>query len=147
MLYRGDDARRLARLADIAERACVPLIAVNDVLYHAPERRALQDVVTCIREHLTLEEAGRRLEANAERHLKPPQEMARLFRQYPDAVAETLRFLESCKFSLEELRGTEYADETRAGLCHAAGSAGRLRRRGSRSAFPTARRQGPARAR
>ncbi len=115
MFYRGDDLRRLKRIAQIAERASVPLIAVNDVLYHAPERRELQDVVTCIREHLTLETAGRRLEANAERHLKPPQEMARLFRLYPNALAETLHFLESCKFSLEELRGTEYADETRQG--------------------------------
>ena len=89
MLYRGDDARRLARLAAIAGEAGVPLIAVNDVLYHAPERRALQDVVTCIREHVTLEAAGRRLEANAERHLKSPAEMARLFRKAPEAVGET----------------------------------------------------------
>ena len=115
MFYRGDDLRRLKQIAQIAERASVPLIAVNDVLYHAPERRELQDVVTCIREHLTLEAAGRLLEANAERHLKPPQEMARLLRLYPNALAETLHFLESCKFSLEELRGTEYADETRQG--------------------------------
>jgi error-prone DNA polymerase len=115
MLYRGDDLRRLKRIAAIAEQAFVPLIAVNDVLYHAPECRRLQDVVTCIREHLTLETAGRTLEANAERHLKSSQEMARLFRLYPNAVAETLHFLESCKFSLEELRGTEYADETRQG--------------------------------
>ena len=115
MLYRGDDLRRLKRIAAIAEQAFVPLIAVNDVLYHAPQRRALQDVVTCIREHLTLEAAGRLLEANAERHLKPPQEMARLFHLFPQAVSETVRFLENCKFSLEELRGTEYADETRQG--------------------------------
>jgi error-prone DNA polymerase len=115
MLYRGDDHRRLSRLAAIAGEAGVPLLAVNDVLYHAPERRALADVVTCIREHVTLEAAGRRLEANAERHLKSAAEIARLFRKAPEAVAETLRFLESCKFSLEELRTTEYADETRAG--------------------------------
>ena len=93
MLYRGDDARRLAILADVADSAFVPLIAVNDVLYHVPERRALQDVVTCIREHLTLEAAGRRLEANAERHLKSPEEMARIFRDAPRAIAETQRFL------------------------------------------------------
>ena len=60
MLYRGDDARRLTRLTQIAGDAAVPLIAVNDVLYHAPERRPLQDVVTCIREHVTIETAGRR---------------------------------------------------------------------------------------
>jgi error-prone DNA polymerase len=115
MLYCGDDARRLERLADIADSALVPLIAVNDVLYHAAERRELQDVVTCIREHLTLEEAGRRLAANAERHLKSPDEMARMFRHAPKAVRETQRFLRRCNFSLEELRKTEYADETRQG--------------------------------
>lgn len=117
MLYRGDDARRIARLAEVANGASVPLIAVNDVLYHAPERRALQDVVTCIREHLTLESAGRTLEANAERHIKSPQEMGRLFlrARIPEAIGETVRFLESCNFSLEELRNTEYADETREG--------------------------------
>ena len=58
LLYRGDDRRRLASCRESADAALVPLIAVNDVLYHAPERRALQDVVTCIREHRTLDEAG-----------------------------------------------------------------------------------------
>jgi error-prone DNA polymerase len=115
VLYRGDDARRLARLAAVAGEARVPLIAVGDVLYHAPERRTLQDVVTCIREHLTLSAAGRRLEANAERHLKAPHEMARLFRDAPQAVEATLRFLERCRFSLDELR-YEYPDETREGF-------------------------------
>jgi error-prone DNA polymerase len=115
MLYRGDDARRLNRLIEIARDVRLPLIAINDVLYHVPEWRALQDVVTCIREHLTLETAGRRLEANAERHLKSAAEMARLFRKAPQALTETTRFLERCTFSLEELRDTEYADETRQG--------------------------------
>jgi error-prone DNA polymerase len=113
MLYRGDDARRLAKLAEIARDAFVPLIAVNDVLYHAPERRELQDVVTCIREHVTIDSAGRLLEANAERHLKAPAKMTRLFRKYPDAVAQTQAFIGRCRFSLEELRGTEYPKETR----------------------------------
>ncbi|HWN49451.1 MAG TPA: error-prone DNA polymerase [Xanthobacteraceae bacterium] len=115
MLYRGDDARRLARLAAVADEARVPLIAVGDVLYHAPERRPLQDVVTCIREHLALATAGRWLEANAERHLKPPHEMARLFRAAPETLARTLRFLERCRFSLNELQ-YEYPDETREGF-------------------------------
>ena len=114
MLYRGDDKRRLTRLAAIAGEAAVPLIAVNDVLYHVPERRALQDVVTCIREHVTLDAAGFLLEANAERHLKAPDEMARLFRAAPEALGETLYFLERCRFSLDELK-YEYPDETRAG--------------------------------
>ncbi|PWT92891.1 MAG: error-prone DNA polymerase [Proteobacteria bacterium] len=114
LLYRGDDARRLVRLARIAADAQVPLIAINDVLYHAPERRALQDVVTCIREHVTLSAAGRRLEANAERHLKTPGEMVRLFRSAPEAIAQTLRFFERCRFSLDQLK-YEYPDETRQG--------------------------------
>ncbi|HEX4195669.1 MAG TPA: PHP domain-containing protein, partial [Stellaceae bacterium] len=84
--YRGDDRKRIARLGHLADASAVKLIATNDVLYHGPERRALQDVVTCIREGCTIAEAGFRLEANAERHLKPPEEMARLFRDRPDAV-------------------------------------------------------------
>src|SRR5262249_53232457 len=73
-LYRGDDARRLARLARIAAASGLPLLATGDVLYHEPERRPLQDVLTCIREHCTIAEAGFRLAANAERHLKPATE-------------------------------------------------------------------------
>jgi len=114
MLYRGDDARRLARLSHIAAAAGVPLIAVNDVLYHAPERRALADVITCVREHVTLSVAGRRLDANAERHLKAPAEMARLFRAAPQAVGETVRFLDGITFSLDQLK-YDYPDETCAG--------------------------------
>ncbi len=116
MLYRGDDGRRNARLAEIAGQAGVPLIAVNDVLYHAPKRRALQDIITCIRAHTTIDAAGRLLEANAERHFKPPAEMARLFRKVPDAVRQTKSFLDACRFSLDELKNTEYPDETRKGF-------------------------------
>ncbi len=110
MPHGGVDRRRLARLAAIAEEAGAPMLATNEVLYHAPERRPLQDVLSCIREHLTLETAGRRLEAHAERHLKPPAEMARLFRHAPQAVAETIRLMKRCRFSLDELR-YEYPDE------------------------------------
>ena len=116
MLYRGDDGRRNARLAEIAAQAGVPLIAVNDVLYHAPKRRALQDIITCIRAHTTIDAAGRLLEANAERHFKPPAEMARLFRKFPEAVRQTEVFLATCRFSLEQLKNTEYPDETRKGF-------------------------------
>jgi error-prone DNA polymerase len=110
-IYRGDDARRLARLAALAAMARLPLVATNDVLYHTPERRPLQDVLTCIRAGCTIGEAGFRLAANAERHLKSPQEMARLFRGYEDAVARSVEIVERCKFSLDELR-YEYPDET-----------------------------------
>ncbi|MCX7311427.1 MAG: error-prone DNA polymerase [Alphaproteobacteria bacterium] len=115
LLYRGDDRRRLAKLRDVADGALVPLIAVNDVLYHAPERRALQDVVTCIREHKTLEDAGRLLEANAERHLKPSEEMARLFSETARAIGQTTRFLKRCRFSLDDLKPHRYPSELRKG--------------------------------
>src|SRR6185312_13756393 len=109
-LYRGDDARRLARLAEAAAAAGIPLVATNDVLYHEPGRRPLQDVLTCIREHCTVAEAGFRLAANAERHLKPAAEMARLFRGYEDALARTVEIAGRCRFSLGELR-YEYPEE------------------------------------
>jgi error-prone DNA polymerase len=102
-LYRGDDRRRLTGLAALAGRLAVPTLALGDVLYHVPERRRLQDALSCVREHRTLDNAGRLLEANAERHLKGPAEMARLFRDHPDALAETLRVFERLAFSLEEL--------------------------------------------
>jgi len=110
MLHHGDDKRRLKKLREIARDLHVPLLAINDVLYHAPERRALADVVACIREHVTLDSAGRLLEANAERHLKPPEEMARLFREAPEAIAETIRFAERIRFSLDQLK-YNYPDE------------------------------------
>jgi len=108
--YGGRDRARLDRLAAHARVHRVPLLAVGDVLYHAPERRPLQDVLICIREHTTIHTAGRLLQANAERHLKGPGEMARLFRDHPGALAETLRLAEDCRFSLDELR-YEYPDE------------------------------------
>jgi error-prone DNA polymerase len=110
LFHRGDDKRRLARLQRIANSAGVPLLATNDVLYHAHERRVLQDVVSCIREKTTIETAGHLLEANAERHLKPPAEMKRLFRDHPDAITETLRFAGRISFTLDELK-YRYPDE------------------------------------
>jgi error-prone DNA polymerase len=102
--YRGDDGRRLGETAALADRFGVPVLALGDVLYHAPERRRLQDVLSCIREHRTLEDAGRLLEVNAERHMKSPAEMARLFRDFPEAIAETLRLFERLQFSLDQLQ-------------------------------------------
>ncbi len=104
MLYTGEDRRRLKALAGLARDSKVPLIAVNDALYHDPEQRPLQDIVTCIREHVTLDQAGTRLAANAERHLKTPMEMQRLFQACPDAIRETLRFSGRIRFALQELR-------------------------------------------
>ena len=109
--YAGDDGRRQARLAALARETGVPLMATNDVLYHVPERKPLQDVLTCIREHVTLEEAGYLIEANAERHLKPPDEMHRLLGHLPGAVEAPDEIVARCGFSLDEL-AYEYPDDT-----------------------------------
>ena len=104
MLFRGDDARRLARLDDLAAETGVRFVATNDVHFHIPERRALQDVVTAIRLGCTVEELGFRRFASAERHLKEPQEMARLFRRHPGAIERTQEIVERCRgFSLRQL--------------------------------------------
>ncbi len=102
--YLGDDSRRLAMLANLADANRVPLVATNDVHAHTAHRKALQDVLTCIREHCTIYDAGHRLFANAERHLKPPAEMARLFERYPRAITHTAEIAEKCAFTLDELR-------------------------------------------
>ena len=108
--YRGDDRARIEALAQLAARVGLPLVATNAVLYHAAHRRPLQDVLTCIREKCTIHDAGLRLEANAERHLKPPQEMARLFAGHEEALARTIEIADACSFSLDELK-YEYPDE------------------------------------
>jgi error-prone DNA polymerase len=108
--YGARDLNRLARLDALGRGAGAPMIATNDVLYHAPERRPLQDVLTCIREGCSIEQAGLRLEANAERHLKSPAEMARLFARWPRALERTLEVADRIGFDLSQLR-YEYPDE------------------------------------
>ncbi|PTQ08627.1 error-prone DNA polymerase [Sphingomonas oleivorans] len=103
MHRRGADRRRLARLAKIADAARVPLIAVNDVLHAEPGDRPLQDVLTCIREKVTIHDAGLLLESNGERHLKDPAEMARLFRDAPRAITATTELLGRVIFDLKHL--------------------------------------------
>jgi error-prone DNA polymerase len=110
-LYRGDDAVRIERLDRLARANGCTILATNDVHYHAPDRRPLQDVVTCIREKVTVATAGYLLNPNAERHLKSPAEMARLFDRWPHAVAATRAFADALHFSLDELR-YEYPRET-----------------------------------
>jgi error-prone DNA polymerase len=118
MLYRGNDRARLARRTQLASETGVPLIAVNDVLYHHPDRRELQDVLTCIREGITIDAAGWRLAANAERYLKPASEMMRLFRAAPHAIEQTVALHRALTFSLDELQ-YEYPDERRPGFVDA----------------------------
>lgn len=109
--YDGSDARRFRALQKCARDACVPLVATNDVLYHTAERRALQDVMTCIREHVVLDDAGYLIEANAERHLKDGAEMARLCADAPEALVQSLVIMKRCGFSLDELK-YEYPADT-----------------------------------
>ncbi|MBO9623937.1 MAG: error-prone DNA polymerase [Sphingomonas sp.] len=112
---RPRDAVRLAALAALAEQARVATVATGDVLYHAPERRLLQDVVTCIREKCTIDQLGDRREAIADRHLKPAAEMERLFKRYlgdTRPVARSVEIAERCRFDLEQLR-YQYPDEIR----------------------------------
>jgi error-prone DNA polymerase len=114
--YDGNDRFRLAEAEALAHAAGLPLMAVNDVLYHDAERRPLQDVVTAIRLGMPVAEAGFELSKNAERHLKPPAEMTRLFRRHPEAVFETQRFAATLGFSLSDLQ-YNYPDEpTESGL-------------------------------
>jgi error-prone DNA polymerase len=110
MPRKADDRRRLMKLAGLATQLRIPLLATNDALYATPETRDLQDVVTCIREGVTIAHAGRRLEANAERHLLSPAEMARLFAPTPHAVSESADVLARIDFSLDQLK-YEYPDE------------------------------------
>lgn len=108
--YDGRDAQVFATLATLAARSRVPLIASNQPLYHNSARRPLADIVTAIREHVTIAEAGFRFAPNAERYLKDTREMTRLFRAYPKAIANTEKFFKNLSFSLDELKHN-YPDE------------------------------------
>ncbi|MEO7410111.1 MAG: error-prone DNA polymerase, partial [Sphingomicrobium sp.] len=110
-LYRGDDLARIERLDRMAKAHGCTILATNDVLYHEASRRPLQDVMSCIREKVTLTTAGYLLNPNAERHLKSPTEMIRLFERWPHAIAATRAFADAIQFSLDELR-YEYPQET-----------------------------------
>ncbi|MEZ5802812.1 MAG: error-prone DNA polymerase [Rhizobiaceae bacterium] len=113
--FDGRDRLRLAQAQIISKTFGVPLMAVNDVLYHTPDRRSLQDVLTAIRLNTPIHSVGLELTRNAERHLKAPLEMARLFRDCPSAISETVRFAETLKFSLEKLKYNYPDEKTRDG--------------------------------
>ena len=108
--YDGLDQPRLDALAEISQRAAVPMVAVGDALMHHGARRRLADVLTCLREGLTIDNIGQRALPNAERRLKSAAEMARVFRRYPAALRRTLDVASACGFSLDEL-SYEYPDE------------------------------------
>lgn len=100
---RPNDQLRLHELSNMAARFKVKTVVTNDVLFHEPGRRQLQDVVTCIRNNTTIDEVGFERERHADRYLKPPEEMERLFPRNPDALWRTMEIVDRCKFSLEEL--------------------------------------------
>jgi error-prone DNA polymerase len=100
---RPNDQMRLHELSNLATRSKVKTVVTNDVLFHEPSCRQLQDVVTCIRSHTTIDDVGFARERHADRYLKPPEEMARLFPRYPEALARTIEIVDRCKFSLEKL--------------------------------------------
>ena len=104
LCYGEDDSARLEWLANLSRETRLPLVAANDVHYHAPQRRYLHDVLTCIRHQCTLGEAGRRLLANARRHLPEPQDVHRRFAACPEAVERTVAIADACHFTLAELR-------------------------------------------
>jgi len=109
-LYRGDDIARIERIDALARAHGLALLATNDVHYHAPERRPLHDVMTAIRHKTTVAQAGHHLCPNAERYLKSPQEMQRLFARWPHAIAAAREVADKCRFSLDEL-AYEYPEE------------------------------------
>ena len=135
MPYRGRDRAGLAHSKELARAARVPLIAINDVLFHHPGRRPLADVLACIREKTTIDRAGRKLAANAERYLKPPQEMMRLFHDAPEAIEETMALSDALTFSLDELR-YEYPDELVAGFDNAQDALAHLTYDGANKRYP-----------
>jgi len=112
--YLGDDTKQMFRLSQLSRQLNIPLVATNDVHYHEPGRRKLQDVLTCIREKCTIQTAGFRLHQNAERHLKSEEEMKRLFRHYPGAIRNTKEIAEACQFNLNMLK-YEYPEEITTG--------------------------------
>ena len=110
LFRRPGDRLRLHQLSALAAEAGVATVVTNDVLFHAPGRRILQDVVTAIRHNTTIDQLGFRRERHADRHLKPPQEMHRLFARYPDALARTVGIMERCRFSMDEI-AYQYPEE------------------------------------
>ncbi len=103
-LHNLNDHSRLSKLANLGQHYGIPLLATNNVHYHSPHRRMLQDVLTCIRHTCTIHQAGYRLFPNAERYLKSPAQMHRLFADYPHAIRQAIEIAQQCSFSLDQLK-------------------------------------------
>lgn len=113
--YDGSDQAWFDACAGMALRACAPMVAVGDVLMHRAARRPLADVLTCLREQITIDAIGTRALPNAERRLKGATDMARLYRHHPAAIRRTLEIAARCSFDLSEL-SYEYPDEMSNGI-------------------------------
>jgi error-prone DNA polymerase len=133
--FDGQDEKRLADMTQEARAANIRAVATNDAHAHVPERRALHDVLTCVREGTSIDRAGYRLAANAERHLKSPEEMARLFRANPDALACVSEIVDACAFSMDELRYT-YPELPDAAPGTSQETLARLAREGAAARYP-----------
>ena len=134
-LYASDDLARIARLDALAREHGLQILATNLPLYHAPQRRPLHDVMTAIRHKTTVAMAGHLLQANAERHLKGPEEMARLFALWPHALSAARDLADACQFSLDELR-YEYPLQTYPDDLDAQGYLTRLTWEGAAQHYP-----------
>ncbi|MBB6240024.1 error-prone DNA polymerase [Pedobacter sp. AK013] len=102
--YLGNDDKLIFRTKQLSDFYRIPVVATNDVHYHDSSRRELQDILTCVREKCTIQDAGFLLHQNAERYMKEVAEMERLFRKYPEAIENTQMISEACRFSLDELK-------------------------------------------
>lgn len=134
-LMRGRDRQRIAVWAVVAREAGVALVAINSVLYHHPSRSRLQDVLVATRHKCTVEELGVRAEPNSERYIKSPEQMARLFRDYPEAIARTVEIAGRCKFSLSEIKYV-YPEESRGQSDTPQAELERLTWKGARIRYP-----------
>jgi len=113
--YSGYDEKLMFRTDELSRQLGTPMVATGDVHYHDPARRELQDILTCVREKCTIQEAGYRLHRNAERYMKPVAELHRLFRKYPDALRSVSEIAEACTFNLEELKYTYPSEINKSG--------------------------------
>ncbi|PJI37371.1 error-prone DNA polymerase [Ferrovibrio sp.] len=134
-LLRGGDRQRIEIWARIAEQQGVALLAMNDVLYHHPDRARLQDVLAATRHKCTVQQLGLRAESNAECHLKPAGQMAELFRGHPQALARTLDVASRCRFSLSELKYV-YPEESKGESATPQAELERLTWLGAQNRFP-----------
>ena len=135
--YEGISSGYLRSIYNIAQSLGISLVACNDVYYHLPTRKPLQDILTCIRNGCTIEQAGYKLFRNSERALKPPDEMARLFRDTPQVIQRGVEIAQMVSgFSLDQLR-YEYPDSVVPQQTDALSYLRELTEKGARERYPS----------